>query len=908
MIIHIFKEKIKNNMRIKGPFVTNFFNLDDNIKRYLKKLTPNFGFGLYGETVFYRTYSRIKRTIDPEGNEIEKQESWADVVIRVTEGIMSIRKDYYIKNGLGWNDNKWQEFAKKFSKYMFKMRFLPPGRGLWACGTDFMYNRGSAALNNCGAATTKDFVLGAVWTMDMLMNGCGVGFDTLWNGEYKIPNKDKTYTYIIPDTREGWCESFGLLLSSYVAETQWKPDFEVPEGKEYPIFDYSLVRAKGEPIRGFGGVASGPEPLKKLHKRLRIFMETYIKYREYLKKTVELRKIKSVIKDIKYLKQLESIYSNEKYEVFKFLIEELDKDGCLTEWDDKEALLKSVKENLKEKSYGIIRCIVDVINSIGACVVAGNVRRSAEIALGEVGDEEFCKLKNYKINPERSSIGWMSNNSVRFKKSEEFSKYIPEISKRIKDNGEPGFVNQLNIERFGRVGRREYPKDQTTREHEKDNANIPNPCITGDSSVLTSEGLKKVTDLIGKKFTAVINGSGYDSTEKGFWSNGVKNVYKITLENGMSIKATNNHKFYKKSMNKEYLWDEVMNLIIGESLCCSDNEYSKIVSIKYIGTEEVYDCTVTKSHCFLANGILTHNCSEIPLESFELCCLAEVFPTKCNDFRGNFDENVYNQACRFATFYTSTVSLLPTHWIVTNKVIARNHRTGVSQSGVADFYDIHGCSKLVHICKEGYKIIRQENKRLAREAGVCESIRVTTNKPSGTLSSITGVSPGIHFPTFKYAIRRMRVAANHKIAELLIQSGVPHEKDTYSDNTMVFEFPIDQGKTREATEVSMWEQFAMLAMLQREWSDNMVSVTIYFNPKTEADQIEYALAQFAPLIKSCSMLPHTEKGVYAQAPYEGITKEKYEELKESLVHVDWKKYSGNDGIMPRYCTNDTCTL
>jgi intein/homing endonuclease len=100
---------------------------------------------------------------------------------------------------------------------------------------------------------------------------------------------------------------------------------------------------------------------------------------------------------------------------------------------------------------------------------------------------------------------------------------------------------------------------------------------------------------------------------------------------------------------------------------------------------------------------------------------------------------------------------------------------------------------------------------------------VTTVKPSGTISQLAGVSSGMHFPTFQYAIRRMRVGSGSAICKVLQEAGVPNEPDSYSANTTVFEFPIDQGKTRKATSVSAWEQFAFLAMLQREWSDNMVS-------------------------------------------------------------------------------------
>jgi len=121
-----------------------------------------------------------------------------------------------------------------------------------------------------------------------------------------------------------------------------------------------------------------------------------------------------------------------------------------------------------------------------------------------------------------------------------------------------------------------------------------------------------------------------------------------------------------------------------------------------------------------------------------------------------------------------------------------------------------------------------------------------------------------------------------------------------------FEFPIDQGKTRKATDVSAEEQFSLLALLQREWSDNMISCTIYFDPKTEGPQIEYMLAQFIPVIKSVSMLPHSDTGAYVQMPYEGITKKIYEERLSKIQKIDWSSFGGSDGIESNFCTNDSC--
>lgn len=61
------------------------------------------------------------------------------------------------------------------------------------------------------------------------------------------------------------------------------------------------------------------------------------------------------------------------------------------------------------------------MNFIGKCVIAGNIRRTAEIAFGEYDDSEFINLKNYEINPERMAYGWVSNNSIFAKIGQDYS-------------------------------------------------------------------------------------------------------------------------------------------------------------------------------------------------------------------------------------------------------------------------------------------------------------------------------------------------------------------------------------------------------------------------------------------------------------------------------------------------------
>ena len=111
------------------------------------------------------------------------------------------------------------------------------------------------------------------------------------------------------------------------------------------------------------------------------------------------------------------------------------------------------------------REIVDLMNLIGKCVVSGNIRRTAEIAFGEYDDKEFISLKNYKINPERTAFGWVSNNSIFARLGQDYT----EVSKRIIENGEPGLAWLENMRAFGRMAE---PADHKDRK-----AAGGNPCL-----------------------------------------------------------------------------------------------------------------------------------------------------------------------------------------------------------------------------------------------------------------------------------------------------------------------------------------------------------------------------------------------------------------------------------------------
>lgn len=372
------------------------FKLTDNFLKQYQDKQPNWGFGTLSYFTYKRTYSRV--------NDDGKQEEFFDTIKRCVEGSFTIQMRHCKSHQLPWDAYRAQKSAQTMFEKMWEFKFLPPGRGLWTMGTPVVDKLGSAALCNCGFVSTesidKDFAEPFAWAADMLMLGVGIGYDTLGADKVIINRQPApvyttgqagdylgSITHVIPDTREGWVDAIRTLLNWFVGDRH--PDLLK--------FDYSLIRPAGTPIKGFGGTASGPEPLKEGIENIKKLLKSY------------------------YNKPLDSVG------------------------------------------------IVDIMNYIGKLVVAGNVRRSAEIAIGNIDDTNFIQMKDYNKYPEElTDRRWMSNNSVFANSKSDFSPIINNLAL----NGEPGIILLDNARHYGRIKDGYYP----TSHHKFDNAHGVNPC------------------------------------------------------------------------------------------------------------------------------------------------------------------------------------------------------------------------------------------------------------------------------------------------------------------------------------------------------------------------------------------------------------------------------------------------
>jgi len=320
----------------------------------------NIPWGEVGYATYKRTYSRPLKN---------RTEEWEETVDRVIEAC-----NKQLKCDFNEHDQK------DIKNMMMNLKGTVAGRFLWQLGTKTVDRLGLPSLQNCAFTVVDSPIRPFTWAFEMLMLGSGVGYNIQREHVYQLPKvkkkvkvqnvKDKGADFIVPDSREGWTDLLKRVLEA---------SFVTGEGFTY---DTSLVRPAGEPIKGFGGTASGPNDLI---------------------------------------------------------------------WG-----MQEVNRILNERSGQRLRPIdcLDVMNIIGKIVVAGNVRRSAQIAIGDHDDIEYLRAKRWDLG---GIPNWraMSNNSVA---CDDISLLPEEFWEGYRGNGEPyGLINLTSSRRMGRTGETMYP-------------------------------------------------------------------------------------------------------------------------------------------------------------------------------------------------------------------------------------------------------------------------------------------------------------------------------------------------------------------------------------------------------------------------------------------------------------------
>jgi ribonucleotide reductase alpha subunit len=302
------------------------------------------------------------------------------------------------------------------------------------------------------------------------------------------------------------------------------------------------------------------------------------------------------------------------------------------------------------------------------------------------------------------------------------------------------------------------------------------------------------------------------------------------------------------------------------------------------------------------NVVGTNPCGEISLASYECCNLSELY-------LNNISSKEELIACAKLLYKTQkAIAALPFIHEETNKIVHKNMRLGLGVTGICQSLDK---VEWLDLC---YKELRKFDKEWSKERGWSRSIKLTTVKPSGTLSLLAGSTPGVHPAYSKYYVRRVRMASNDPLVSYCRDLGyhveyVVNFDGSENHDTVVVEFPCETPDgALFADDMGVIKQLEMVKKLQEVWSDNAVSVTAYYSEEELSDLKQWLSDNYENGIKSVSFLLRQKHG-FKQAPYEEITKEIYESKKSKVKPViNINQNIGDQALEGIECEGGSCPI
>ncbi len=311
----------------------------------------------------------------------------------------------------------------------------------------------------------------------------------------------------------------------------------------------------------------------------------------------------------------------------------------------------------------------------------------------------------------------------------------------------------------------------------------------------------------------------------------------------------------------------------------------------------------TNEYKYPDHDVVVYNpCAEQSLHNFETCCLAELFLPNITSYKELI--KVISLAYRVNKHSLALKCALEE----TEKIVNANMRMGIGVTGV-----LQASEEQRSWLKEAYVWLREYDEKYSAANNFPVSIKLTTVKPSGTLSLLAGVTPGVHpNPAGPYYIRRIRIATNSNLLSVCKSHGYhiePQRKFDGNDDksTMVVSFPcsVPEG-TPVAGNCNWKEQLEMIKRMQAEWSDNSVSCTVYYKKSDLKDIKEYLRTHYNESFKTLSFLLESDHG-FDQAPYETITKKEYKKMMKGVrpimsVEVEEEDFQVDD------CDTGACPI
>jgi len=994
----------------------NEHNKNRDNTSYLAKIpddvkTP---WGMLGYITYKRTYAR---RINEKDDNDERTEEYRDTILRILNGCQKQLKVNFTNNEL-----------KRAYKYLMSLKCLVAGRFLWQLGTETVNKLGIMSLQNCAFVKIDEPVKPFLWIFDVLMLGTGVGFNIQKHNIEKLPpllnidikierTNTKDADFIVPDSREGWVSLMEKVLETYYYK-----------GKSF-TYSTILIRSAGTKIKGFGGIASGPEDLVKGINSI----QTILNNRKGMKlRSIDCLDIINIIASVVVAGNVRRCLPvGSKIHTKQGLInieEILIGDNVLTTQGYRK--VKNIFNQGLQDIYSIptengsFKCTrnhkmavynEDTNNYIWKTTEELEIGDKLIISSIPIDGNSNIKLPSFNYNDRRDKIiapdfnfdiawlfGYLSINN-NFDKNKQIVincnslellnkiiKVIDKFGKTIRIitdidnisnnyiltiisnnlydyiythfiNQIPYFINESILN--NRIGYIIGIFDNNNTIIENNNIiinNLTNYTYLNDlSNLLFSCGIihiKKDDNIIINDISSINFLSQFKLINKYYpiFTEKEKNLYianhKIHLSSVIDnisiidsfrtydIEVEDIHEFFCNGYlthnsaliclgdydDIDYLnakrWDlgNIPNwrCMSNNSVVCDD--VTKLPSDfwnGYNGNGEPYgliNIELSKKIGRIKDGnkypdpdVEGYNpCAEQSLANYETCCLSEIYLCNIDNYEELKDiAIIVYRICKHSL-------LLGCHQEKTQEIVHKNLRMGI---GITGF--LQSSNEQKSWLNNLYEFLREYDNYYSNKHNIPISIKLTTVKPSGTLSLLAGVTSGAHPAIYQYFIRRIRISSsNNSLIELAKKHNyfIEYQKNfdgTDDKNTMIIEFPCCYPEgTILAKNMTAINQLDTIKELQTLWSDNSVSVTVYYKLHELDDIKEWLKNNYQFNIKSCSFLLHNEHG-FKQAPFEEISKDEYDNLIKKVIPITSGKINTvNDNELTNDCIGGACPI
>lgn len=482
------------------------------------------------QAIAERTYLRLKS----DG----KKETWEEASLRSIEE--SIR-----------TGNLSQEQIKTLHKLQISYVVTASGRQLWVGGTDWAKDpENFLGLYNC-TSISMDRPSAFAELMNLGMMGCGTGADLRMKHISKLPpivneiairvvgefgaepnpiqetkiewGLDEA-TIWVGDSRQGWVQSYQALINMAMDST-------LPS--HIPItIDLSSVRPAGRKLKGFGGV-SNPVALPDLYKKCAAILNGAIG---------------------RQLTQSECCFLID-YAAEAFVAGNIRRSAGMRQFDPSTPLLKKGMWQTDQDGH-----FIDTTRQ------SHRVANHTRVYNYKPSYKEIEEAVREQFHSGEGAIQWAGEALARANADLWADALEKRIFLGLYSRSEQDGANFIKNRFLQRNGIHISPEEL---EHRMDRVGL-NPCVTGDTWVHTEQGARQVKDLVGRQFSAYVNGDLFSSTKKGFWSTGTKPVFRVVTEEGYTLRLTENHKLLlvtTQTRKQQYsVWVETKDLQPGDRI------------------------------------------------------------------------------------------------------------------------------------------------------------------------------------------------------------------------------------------------------------------------------------------------------------------------------------------------------